>query len=100
MSFNYFAEFPGKEAVASTMKDTVKYFREADFSMVNLENILGVKSEHAPIPKDGPNLMSTEDFIEYIDVLRPTAVGLANNHSRDFGEGPTIFFDFFYFLYF
>lgn len=88
MSFNYFSEFPGKEAVAKTMEKTVKYFKEADFSVVNLENILGNKSEHTPIPKDGPNLMSSEDFIEYIDFLSPTAVGLANNHTRDFGEGP------------
>ncbi|MBR2466649.1 MAG: CapA family protein [Clostridia bacterium] len=88
MSFNYFSEFPGKDAVKKTMENTVKYFKAADFSVVNLENILGNKEDHTPIPKDGPNLMSSEDFVEYIDVLSPTAVGLANNHSRDFGPAP------------
>ena len=88
MSFNYFSEFPGKEAVRKTMEKTAEYFRRVDFSVVNLENILGIKAEHTPIPKDGPNLMSSEDFIEYIDTLSPSAVGLANNHSRDFGPAP------------
>ena len=88
MSFNYFAEFPGNEAVKNTLGKTAEYFRSADFSVINLENILGIKSEHSPIPKDGPNLMSSEDFIAYIDELNPTAVGLANNHSRDFGPAP------------
>ena len=32
--------------------------------------------------------MSAEDFIGYIDALTPSAVGLANNHTRDFGPEP------------
>ena len=88
MSFNYFKEFPGKDAVRATLGKTAEHFKRADFSVVNLENILGNKSDYTPIPKDGPNLMSSEEFIEYIDILSPTAVGLANNHSRDFGPPP------------
>ena len=88
MSFNYFCEFPGKESARRILENTAKYFKAADFSVVNLENILGVREEGNPIPKDGPNLISTEDFIEFVDALSPSAVGLANNHTRDFGEGP------------
>ena len=88
MSFNYFCSFPGKEAARRTLENTAKYFKAADYSVVNLENILGVREEGTPIPKDGPNLISTEDFIEFVDALSPSAVGLANNHTRDFGEGP------------
>lgn len=88
LSFNYFSEFPGTDAVRSTLGKTAEYFRQADFSVVNLENILGNKGDYTPIPKDGPNLMSSEDFIEYIDVLHPSAVGLANNHTRDYGPEP------------
>ncbi len=65
---------------------TAEVFRKADFSMVNLENIFGKKEELTPIIKSGPNLISSPEFIEYINVLRPTAVGLANNHLGDYGD--------------
>ena len=88
LSFNYFSEFPGRQAAKNAFAKTAEYFRKADFSVVNLENILGNKEDHTPISKSGPNLMSAEDFIEYIDVLSPSAVGLANNHTLDFGPQP------------
>lgn len=88
MSFNFMPGFPGREAARKTMREAAEVFRRADFSVVNLENIFGVREEHEPITKSGPNLISDEAFIEYLDALSPSVVGLANNHTKDYGEGP------------
>lgn len=88
ISFNYYPEFPGKEAARFAMSDTAHCFEEADFSVVNLENIFGRKEDYTPIPKGGPNLISSPDFAEYIYALSPSAIGFANNHVFDFGEDP------------
>ncbi len=87
ISFNYFPEYPGDENAQKAFSETSEEFRKADFSMVNLENILGNREDYKPIEKSGPNLIAEDSFIKYIDILNPTAVGLANNHTRDFGEG-------------
>lgn len=87
ISFNDFRAFPGEEKAAAVMAKTAAYFRAADFSVVNLENIVGNEADYTPIVKSGPNLISEEGFLSYIDALRPTAVGLANNHAGDFGAG-------------
>lgn len=86
MSFNYMKEIPDEGEALQIMKDTALEFSKADFSIVNLENILGKKEDYVPIPKSGPNLISHDKYIEYLEVLNPTAVGLANNHSRDYGD--------------
>ena len=86
MSFNYFEGFPGKEKAQQTMKETAELFNAADFKVVNLENVFGEKENGAPIVKSGPNLISSDDFIEYIHALNPDVVGLANNHTKDYGE--------------
>lgn len=86
-SFNYMKDgFPGKEAAVAAMKEPAELFANADFSMVNLENIFGKKEDGFAIPKCGPNLISDDDFIEYIHALKPTIVGLANNHTMDYAE--------------
>ena len=90
LSFNYFSEFIGKEAIRNTMENTAEYFREADFSVINLESVFGNKTEHNPIPKAGPNQMSPDGFIECINVLKPSAVGMANNHTLDYGADPML----------
>lgn len=87
ISFNYFPEYPGDEAAEKAFSKTAEEFRKVDFSMVNLENILGEGQGFEPIEKSGPNLIADDAFIKYIDILNPTAIGLANNHTRDFGEG-------------
>ena len=86
MSFNYIGDFPGKEKAYDAMKEAALLFEQADFSMVNLENILGNKEEGAPLVKSGPNLISEDVFIEYVHALKPDIVGLANNHAKDYGE--------------
>ncbi len=87
MSFNYITDgFPGKEAAIAAMKEPAELFAKADFSMVNLENILGKREDGSAILKCGPNLIADDDFIGYIHALNPTVVGMANNHTMDWSE--------------
>ncbi len=86
MSFNYFKGFPGKEKAYDTMKEIAAEFAAADFGVVNLENIFGNREEYKPIPKSGPNLISDNRFLEYVNAIKPAVVNLANNHSKDYGE--------------
>lgn len=79
-----------KTFVEKAMGDVRKRFAEADFSVINLENIFGNKEEYEPIPKSGPNLISVPESIEYITVMNPTVVGFANNHAMDYGKGPLL----------
>lgn len=88
VSFNYYGEFRGEEQAKQLMAGTAEVFRGADFSMLNLENIFGNAEEHTPIYKSGPNLISSEKFVAYVDALKPTAIGLANNHTGDYGAEP------------
>ena len=88
LSFNYFTHLPSADAALDIMKKTAAYFKRADFSILNLENIFGKPEAHTPITKSGPNLISDEGFCAFIDALSPTVVGLSNNHSRDYGDAP------------
>lgn len=90
LSFNYFNTLPTAEEAEGIMKKTAAYFKRADFSVLNLENIFGTPEGHTPITKSGPNLISDEGFCAFIDALSPTVVGLANNHSRDYGDAPML----------
>lgn len=85
-SFNYFDSFQGKEKALVAMAEPAMLFAQADFGMVNLENVLGDKADGEPIMKSGPNLISEDGFIEYVHALKPDVVGLANNHSKEYGE--------------
>lgn len=86
LSFGFWDDYEKAPSAESCMADAAKEFRKADFSIVNLENIFGNPKELTPIVKSGPNLISDAAYAEYLDVLQPTAVGLANNHCGDFGE--------------
>ena len=87
ISFNYYEKFPGKEHARNALKEAAGLLAKADFSVVNLENILGDKEKGEPIVKSGPNLISDDGFMEFIHALNPSVVGLANNHTGDFGDG-------------
>ena len=90
ISFNYFNSFPGKEKARECFEEVAQLFSEADFSMINLENVFGEKNDFVPIPKGGPNLISSYEFKEYIDALSPSVIGMANNHARDYGKEPML----------
>ncbi len=86
MSFGFNDIFAGKEKAQVAMAEAAELMKKADFSMVNLENVFGDKADGIPIVKSGPNLISEDAFIEYIHALKPDVVGMANNHSKDYGE--------------
>ena len=86
MSFNYLNSVLEDGAAMRIMAKTAAVFKTADYSIINLENIFGNRDEYEPILKSGPNLISCDKYIDFIDALNPTAVGLANNHSGDYGE--------------
>ena len=86
ISFNSFEGSITKEKAYSIMKNTAEVFKKADFSILNLENIMGDEKDYTPIVKTGPNLISDESYMHFIDALKPTALGLANNHLYDFGD--------------
>ncbi len=86
MSFNYLEGFPGKDKAHDSLKGAAEIFKKADFKVVNLENVFGNREDGNPIAKSGPNLISDDNFIEYIHALKPDVVGLANNHTKDFDE--------------
>ena len=86
MSFGFYDVFAGKEKAQAAMAEAAELFEQADFGMVNLENVFGNKADSTPIMKSGPNLISEDGFIEYIHALKPDIVGMANNHSKDYGE--------------
>lgn len=86
MSFYYIPVYPGDSAAEIVVSEVAEHFAQADFSIVNLETTLGIRENYAPIFKCGPNLMSSADFLHYINPLKPSVLGLANNHIGDFGE--------------
>lgn len=88
MSFNYFSDVPTKEQAKTAMSEVAAEFKKADFTMLNLENIFGDRETGTPVVKSGPNLISSDEFINYVDALNPSAVGLANNHTGDFQGAP------------
>jgi len=86
MSFNFIEKCPEEQVIKDGMSEVSSLFAEADYSIVNLENIFGNKEAYKPIPKSGPNLISDDSFAGYIEALNPSVVGLANNHTGDFGK--------------
>lgn len=86
MSFYYIPGYPGDEAAERAVAGVAEQFARADFSIVNLETALGKEEDFTPIFKCGPNLMSGEHMLHYIKPLKPSVLGLANNHIGDFGE--------------
>ena len=86
MSLNYLTQAPTLEEARQLFAETEKEFRSVDFSLLNLETVFGEKNDYTPIVKSGPSLLCSYDFFNYFDALHPTALGLANNHARDFGD--------------
>ncbi len=92
VSFSYLTRYPGDKKIKEIVKDIKPLFNSADFKMLNLENVFGEK-EYEPIIKSGPNLISSGKFISFFKELNPQVVGMANNHTGDFGAEP-IFYTF------
>ena len=80
-------EYKGDEYARETMSEAKEIFEKADFSMLNMESVFGREEDGAPIPKTGPNMVVNEEWAEYIHALKPDILGMANNHTIDYGEG-------------
>lgn len=57
----------------------------ADYSLVNLESPVAIPTAE-PIPKQGPNLKCISETMNYLKSIGFSALTLANNHIRDFGD--------------
>lgn len=86
LSLNYVKSSPSLNEIEKLFADAAKEFRSVDFSFLNLETVFGERGDYTPIVKSGPSLLCSYDFFRYIDALKPSALGLANNHARDFGD--------------
>ena len=86
LSLNYVNAVPSAEELSELFSDAVREFRRADFSFLNLETVFGERADYTPLVKSGPSLLCSYDFFSYVEALRPSALGLANNHARDFGD--------------
>ena len=64
--------------------DCLDVLNAADLRIYNLEAPLTDVAD--PIPKEGANFQIPESAINGLRVLRPDAIGLANNHCTDQGE--------------
>ena len=90
MSFNFVGDYPGDAQARRTVLGIEPLFRAADFSVVNLENVLGDAAAYEPILKSGPALISDQRFAEYIFALHTSAIGMANNHAGDYTAAPLL----------
>ena len=89
VSFHYFeGKYPGDDKAYAAMSEARTCFAQADFSVINLETTFGEADSYDPIPKSGPNQISSPEFLKYIEALSPSAAGLANNHTLDYGPEP------------
>ena len=86
ISLNYAEKVPSESEARALFANTKKEFEKADFSMLNLETVYGERNDYTPLLKSGPSLLCSYDYFRYIDALRPSLLGLANNHARDFGD--------------
>ena len=86
LSLNYVQTAPTECEAQSVFADARAEFEKADFSFLNLETVFGDRGDYTPLVKSGPSLLCSYDFFRYIDALKPSALGLANNHARDFGD--------------
>jgi len=80
----------GQEMLNS--KEYIGYFDEvrnilssSDYAIVNFETNVSTSSSR-PIKKNGPNLTTTPEAIEFIKYLGFKVVTLANNHFYDYGD--------------
>ena len=70
--------------VSPGLDEAKRAMENADFRMLNLEKLFYFGGE--PILKSGPNIGMRKEYISALKHLKIDAVGLANNHTGDFGE--------------
>lgn len=79
-----------KDFIENALKEPKEAMAAADFRMLNLEKLFYETGE--PIVKSGPNIGMTKEMIYSLSYMGINTVGLANNHTGDFG-GENILFN-------
>ncbi len=79
-----------KDFTKAALKEAKEAMADADFRMLNLEKLFYDNGE--PITKSGPNIGMTKEMIYSLEYMGIDTVGLANNHTGDFG-GENILFN-------
>lgn len=74
--------FEQDEIVSDSIRAVIK---ESDYSIVNFECPV-VDSDLQPILKQGPSLECFPEALAYLRRIGFSAVTLANNHIRDYGD--------------
>lgn len=70
--------------VEGTFGDVADYFKNADFSFINVEGTLTKRGE--PIEKEGPNLRGDPSAAALLKKIGVNVCGFSNNHSLDYGK--------------
>lgn len=70
--------------VEHTFGDVAEYFKNADFSFINVEGALTDRG--VEIEKAGPNLRGTPLAAQLLKKIGVNVCGFANNHSLDYGK--------------
>ena len=74
-----------QERYAEVLGKVAPYFKDADYSIVNLECPV-VEGEGTPIVKQGPNLKCSSKAVAALKYMGCKCATLANNHFRDYGD--------------
>ena len=78
-----------KEFIENALKEPKEAMASADFRMLNLEKLFYGLGE--PIVKSGPSIGMQKDMIYSLSYMGIDTVGLANNHTGDFGSENILF---------
>ena len=75
----------GNDAVDYAFADLKSVLSKSDFRMLNLETVYN-NGTFLPITKSGPANFSMPEYVYALKSMNMDVVGLANNHTGDFGE--------------
>lgn len=85
LGFRIYEKYVGDAVVDGMFEEVMPVFEAADFRMANLETPF-IHESHTPIVKSGPNIKCPAEFVYALKKLKLDVVGLANNHTGDYGE--------------
>lgn len=78
-----------REYIEEVFRDAKECMKNYDFRMLNLETIFN--ESFPPIAKSGPNNRALPGYMYALEYMNIDAVGLANNHTGDYGEGCVLY---------
>ncbi len=78
-----------REYIEEVCRDAAEAMQKYDFRMLNLETLFN--ESFPPIVKSGPNNRALPGYMYALEYMNIDAVGLANNHTGDYGEGCVLY---------